>query len=404
MPSPWFKLFLFSLTLFLLRIADGIISFWAPNQIQSVLNNSLYMGLIISFQSIVGLLADLIFPRLLRTTKARYLVLGAILVSASTSLFLFSTTIQPFILIILLTMALWGIYYELIGFANYQFIGSVIPAHMRSGAWAVNGVFINLAYFIGPLVAAPLLLLGNLQTEILILSFLLVSLVFLFVNRSHHDGEVQIDLKDVNPWAELKHWFTLSKHIWPVIIISILLGFIDSTFWTTGAVWTEKLSEVTSWGTLFLPLYQLPAIFLGFIIARMGIYQGKKILCEKFLILAGLFLAALAVSSMVFWQLAMVFLSATALAVCYPLIEGVNSDLVARMRSEKNDIIGLTSSVINLSYIIWPPIAGLIALKVGERLTFSVVGVFAVLVGTFLLFVTPKKLRLPQEEIKTWGK
>jgi MFS family permease len=402
MAAPWSKLLLFSLTLFLLRIADGIISFWAPNQIQNILNNSLYMGLVVSFQSVVGLSADLIFPRLLGTTKARYLVLGAILVSASTSLFLFSTTIRPFILIILLTMALWGIYYELLGFANYQFIGSTIPRTMRSGAWAINGVFISLAYFIGPLIGAEFLDRGYLTTEIIILLFLAGSLILLLLHRNSHDGKVQIDLKDVNPVAELKHWLTLSEHIWPAIVISILLGFIESTFWTTGAVWTIKLSQIDRWGALFLPLSQLPAIFLGLIIARWGIYKGKKILCEKFLIVAGIFLAGLALSATVAWQLTMVFLASIAIAICYPLIEGVNSDLVARMGKEKNEVIGLTSSVLNISYIIWPPVAGLIALFVGERLTFSVVGVLTILVAVVLLFITPKKLRLPQEEIKTW--
>jgi hypothetical protein len=34
--------------------------------------------------------------------------------------------------------------------------------------------------------------------------------------------------------------------------------------------------------------------------------------------------------------------------------------------------------------------------------TFAVIGVVTVVVGIILLFVTPRKLRLPQEEIKSW--
>lgn len=186
------------------------------------------------------------------------------------------------------------------------------------------------------------------------------------------------------------------------MVISLVLGFIDSTFWTTGAVWTEKLAKINYLGGLFLPFYQLPAIFLGVIVAGWGIYRGKKILTEKLMIIAGLFLAALALNSSIYWQLAMVFLSSVALAVCYPLLEGVYTDIVSRMGKEKNDMIGLTSSVANVSYIVWPPIVGIIAGFVGERLTFSIVGGLVVAVSAILLFVTPKKLRLPQTEIKSW--
>ena len=97
----WSKVILFSLTLFLIRIADAVISFWAPNQIQSSLNSSTWMGIIISFQSVVGFGADLIFPSLLRTTKTKRLVFWAILMSALTSFFLVASVIKPFVAIFL---------------------------------------------------------------------------------------------------------------------------------------------------------------------------------------------------------------------------------------------------------------------------------------------------------------
>lgn len=398
----WPKVVIFCFTLFLLRIADAVISFWAPVQIQNSLNSSFVMGLIISFQSVVGFFADLVFPRMLRSIKARRLIFGGIVMSALTSLFLVGSVYKPFVAIFLVTMAIWGIYYELISFASYQFMGSAVPLHMRSGAWGIAGVFVNSAYFLGPLLAAYLLLRGYIAVEIVILVFLLMAFIFLTFTSHLHDTLAQIDLTEINPWVELKHWLTLSKHIWPAIIISLLLGFIDSTFWTTGTVWTENLSKTSAFGGLFLPFYQLPAVVMGFLVARWGIYKGKKILSEKVLIIAGIFLAGLGLSGTVAWQLAMVFLSAIALAITYPLIEGVYTDIVARMGKEKKEMIGLTSSVINISYIIWPPIAGIVASRVGERLTFSFVGILTVLVATVLLFVTPKKLRLPQTEIKSW--
>jgi MFS family permease len=398
----WSKVILFSLTLFLLRLSDAIISFWAPNQIQSSLNSSVWMGFIISFQSIIGFGADLIFPTLLRTTKTKRLVFWAIIMSALTSFFLAASTVQPFIAIFLITMTLWGIYYEFVAFANYQFMGSVVPPHLRTAAWGIMGTFVNLAYFLGPLIAAAVLLKSYVLAEGIILVFLVLSLLLLSLFKGHRDVQAKIDIKEINPFTELKHWLTLSKHIWPVMILSLLLGFIDSTFWTTGAIWTEKLAKINYLGGLFLPFYQLPAIFLGAVVAGWGIYKGKKILTEKFLIVAGIFLIGLALNGSIYWQLAMVLLASSALSICYPLLEGVYTDIVARMGKEKNDLIGLTSSVVNISYIIWPPVVGIVAALIGERLTFSFVGVLVVVVSVILLFVTPKKLRLPQEEIKSW--
>ena len=398
----WSKVLLFSMVLFLARLADAIISFWAPVQIQNVLNNSVVMGFIISFQSLVGLLADLVFPKILKNVRVKKLIYFGLAMSALTSFFLVSSYYWPFVSIFLVTMALWGIYYEFIAFANYQFMGSVVPLNMRAGAWGVTGIFVNLAYFLGPLLASILLLRGQWVTEGVILAFLMMSFVLLTFSKNTHDIPVTIDLTEINPVIELKHWISLARHIWPAIVISMLLGFIDSTFWTTGTIWTEKLSAQSAWGGLFLPLYQLPPIFLGLLVARWAISKGKKILSEKMLIVAGIFLAGLALSNKIPWQLTMVFFASCALSVCYPLIEGVYTDIVARMGKEKKEMIGLTNSALNLSYIVWPPIAGAITLAVGERLTFSIVGVLTVVTAFILLFVTPKKLRLPQEEIKAW--
>lgn len=360
------------------------------------------MGIVISFQSVIGFIADLVFPGLLKNTRSKSMLIWAIIMSGATSVMLIGSVYFPFVLLFLLTMAVWGVYYELMNFAQYQFMGSTVPSHMRSSAWSVSNIFYNLSYFLGPLFAAFILLKGFVVTESVFISFLVIGFFMLTFLKIVHDVPINNEVLDVNPFAELKHWLTLSKVIWPVIVISLLLGFIDATFWTTGAVWTEKLAGINFAGGLFLPFYQLPSIFLGLTIAKWGIYKGKKILTEKFLIVAGLFLMLLAVSPNIFWILAMVLISSIALSISYPLLEGVYTDIVARMGHSGKDMIGLTSSTVNLAYIIWPPIAGIIASQIGERFAFSYLGLLVILAAIGLLFVTPKKLRLPQEEIKTW--
>ena len=62
----------------------------------------------------------------------------------------------------------------------------------------------------------------------------------------------------------------------------------------------------------------------------------------------------------------------------------------------------MSSSMINLSYITGPVIAGLTAQLIGERKTMMCVGLFVILMALVLLVVTPKKIRLPQSEIAEW--
>ncbi|MCX6705797.1 MAG: MFS transporter [Candidatus Woesebacteria bacterium] len=400
----WYKVILFSSTLFFLQIADAIISYWAPNEIERNFASPAAMGFIIGFQSVVGFIADLFFPHIFKKTKSRILIFWGTLVILTTSLFLVGASAKPFVAIFLATMFFWGIYYELITFARFQFVGSVVPANMRTGSWGIMGTFTNLAYFLGPLIAVEILYVkSNLFVEGVIGVFLFIAFLLVIFSKKAHDAPAQISFKEVNPLKELTHWFTLYKCVWPAIVLSLLMGFIDSTFWTIGAIWTEKLStQGGSWGMFFLPMYQVPALFVGFLLAKWGIHKGKKILTEKLLILAGVFLIGLAFAKTVGLQLGMVFFASLSISVAYPLLDGVYSDIVSRMGKEKNHLIGLTSSTINISYIVWPPIAGLICSKIGEMGTFGILGALVVAVSFVLLFITPKKLRLPQGEIQTW--
>jgi MFS family permease len=399
----WYKVILFSFTLFFLQIADAVISYWAPNEIERSFVSPAAMGFIIGFQSVVGFIADLLFPHIFKRTKARILIFWGALVILTTSLFLVGASLRPFVGIFLITMFFWGIYYELITFARFQFVGSVVPANMRTGSWGIMGTFTNLAYFLGPLIAVEILYVkSNLFVEGVIGIFLFIAFLLIIFSKKAHDAPTQISFREVNPLKELTHWFILSRSVWPAIVLSLLMGFIDSTFWTIGAIWTEKLSSQGFAGKFFLPMYMVPSLFVGFFLAKWGIYKGKKILTEKLLILAGLFLIALTFSKTVGLQLALVFFASLAISVAYPLLDSVYSDIVSRMGRERNHLIGLTSSTINISYVVWPPIAGLICSKVGEMGTFGVLGVLVAFVSFVLLFVTPKKLRLPQGEIQTW--
>ena len=389
--------------LFFMKVVDGVISFWAPVQIQAAFKNEFVMGLIISSQSIFGFLADLIFPSFLKKLTTQRLVIFGFVSILTTTLILTGSIFWPFLVMFELAMVMWALYFELFSFSGYQFVSTQVPLSLRSGTWGIIDVFRNLGVFFGPLIAAWFLPTHYLFLEVVLILFLLIGFVlFYYAIYKRQNTSEDLDVKNINLLVESKHWLILSKSVWPAVSMSLLLNIIDATFWTVGSIWTITLIKQNGFGSLLLPAYIFPSLFFGLILAKLNIYRGKKILTEKMLIIAGAFLMLMAVNGSVYWVLAMDFLSACFGALAYPLLDGVYSDLIARMGREKKDMIGLTSATVNLAYIVWSPIAGLIAIQIGERMTFSYLGLLIILASIGLLYLTPKKLRLPQEEIKSW--
>ncbi len=398
----WSKVISFSLIVLLIRIADAVVSFWAPNLLQDTLHDPVKMGLVISFQSVVGFIADIIFPNLLKKASVKKLMILGIFMSALTSISLLISSLAPIMVFFLISMTIWGLYYELEMFATYQFIGNTVPVESRSGAWGVLGVFKNLAYFLGPLFATWLLLRGNALTALFTLTLLVLAFILFTFKSRMHDAPLEPDVKTIKPFQELKYWLTLLIHVWPIVLMTLVMGFIDSTFWTTGAVLTEKLARVNPLGALFLGFYQLPSLFTGFLVVRLAIVKGKKKFSQKFLFLSGFFLILLVLSGNIFWQLAMVLASSIALGISYPVLDGVFTDIMERLGKEKKHMMGFTSAIVNVAYIIWPPVAGILTKTSEERMTFVYMGILTAVVSIILLIVTPKKLKLPQSQIGKW--
>jgi len=74
------------------------------------------------------------------------------------------------------------------------------------------------------------------------------------------------------------------------------------------------------------------------------------------------------------------------------------------MGRERKYMIGLSNSTTSISYIIGPILAGGLAAFFGEKQTFLIIGILIVVVSLFLYFLIPKKLKIPQKEIKNWNK
>jgi len=398
------KVVILSVMLFFLYLGDGILSDWVPSFIQGSTKSSITMGLIISFSSVVGFLADLVFPGLLKKLKTKKLMLMAIGTSLLFCGILLWMIAWPILLLFLFSMAVWGLYYEFLGFGSQQFVSESVPLQSRSGVWAIMGVFRSLAYFLGPIIGSYVALsIGNSETVwVAVASVIVGLLIWLSWGKRNTNYATEITKERFLIWQEVKRWKTLSVHVWPILVISVVMGIVDATFWTTGTVLSDSMARDNWLGGMFLPAYMLPMVFVGIIVAKWGIYRGKKKIAETFMLVAGLLLAALSFNDSSYFMLLVSLLSGAALSIAWPMTEAVYSDITERMGYEGKHMMGLSSSTLSLAYIIGPVMAGGIAQLVGERLTFSVMGILMALVALILLIVTPRKLRLPQSEIQAW--
>jgi len=397
----WYKVGSFLVIMFFILLSDAILSDFVPGYIQNIVGTPLLMGLVMASSSMVGILMDLIFPQLLRGAGVKKLAGLAILGSLTFLIALFVSTRWPLVLILLVGMAAWGVYYELDAFMTKQFVAVVAPAHKRGMVWGVVGIFRNLAYFIGPILAG-LSIWHDDQTIILVAGAILVLAYLFFVLIKIPEGQEEIESYRISIVEEVKHWYSLGATVWPVLLMSLLAGIVDASFWTTGTVLNDILGNMHPAGKWFLSMYMLPSLFVGFIVAKWGIYEGKKKWAERFLIVGGLILAGIKLFNSVWWILLVVFMASVFFALAWPLVDATYSDFVVRMRRGRKHMIGISSSILSLAYVIGPIIGGALASWQGELMSFVWIGGLVSVAATILLIVTPPKIRLPEQEIQSW--
>ncbi len=366
-------------------MSDSILSFWVPNLMSEKLGSPQLMGIIFSFSSAIGFLADLILPQIIRNTSFIKMLLITCILGILFAILLILGLSWPLVLIFLLSMAVWGIYYEFLSFADQEFVTGHIPYNLHASAWGILGIFKNLAYFLGPLLAPIIILRSEKYMGVSAIVMSTIALIGIFVFYKRKPTKIVIEVKKINIIDEMYKWRILFYRIWPVIILSFMVGIIDSFFWTTGAVLTEKLAVESFWGGWFLSLYMLPPLFIGLIIAKWKPYQGKKKVSEFLFLLAGVFMIFLGLQQNIILLLLITFLASLFIAIGYPLIQAVVSDFLGRMGKSKRHLLGFSSSAVSLGYILGPIIAGFITTAVGEKLSFTYLGIFISAVSSVLI-------------------
>ena len=142
---------IFCSIIFFYYLADGIVSYINPVYMEGHLPSPAVMGTVMSFSSLVGFVCDLIFPKLFRHQNFWFFLRSLLMVAVSLPLIMiwFPAGIGTF----LLAMTVWGIYYELGVFTNFNFVHGFTKVGQHAEAWGLLYVFKALAYTLGPLLA-----------------------------------------------------------------------------------------------------------------------------------------------------------------------------------------------------------------------------------------------------------
>lgn len=399
----WKRTVVLSLVLFFIFLADALMSYWVPVFIHDVYESTTMVGIIVSVSSVIGLFADLILPQVVAGFTLRRLIYIAIVLCYVFAGLLYVSVLMPVLFVFFLSMAVWGVYFELIAFVQKGYVGQLIPRHMHASVWGFLWAVKSSAYFLGPIIASSTMKNSYEQGLFVAMFFVFVAVLLLFsYHDSHGPSHGRLGADPLHITTELRKWKTLLIYAWPVVAMSILVGLIDALFWTIGPIFTEYISSQEVVGNLFLPLFVLPSIFMGFVIAGLGITKHKKKLSLLMLFASGCVLGLFVIVDHIIGMLSVVFVVSMCVFGAYPLIDGVYSDLVGRMKDKGIHMIGLSSSTLSIAYIIGPPLVGAISHVIGMKNTFSAMGVSIAFISAILYMMMPVKITLPQHEIASW--
>jgi MFS family permease len=391
--------------LFLLFTADAMMSYYAPLVIEQVTGSPSKMGLILAFSSVVGMTIDFLFAQFFSQKRAfffqRILFFAVFLFPLS---FLLSHSTFAF----LMAMMWWGISYEAMIFCTYHAIHEAVGRVQHAWAWGLVSILKNIALTIGPIVASntyaqavglPAFYAIMLNGAGLVLFFL-----YLTLEKNHHDI-FQVEYTD-HPSIHrrslsdtLKIWRTVNKVIWPLLLFFLLFYFFDSAVYTVGPLLTEQLKQQHQLGGLFVSIYGIPGIFVGFFIPSLSSRFGKKKVAFVTGIIGGLAVLFMSLPTIVMILGAM-FITSLCVAIFDPELIAVFEDLVARSEPIANDIISMTAITGSIGYVIGPIINGFLYDFVGGIRVFQIWGIAIFFCAMWLFFTFPRKIKMPQREIQ----
>lgn len=383
-------------------MGDAIMSYLSPVIIESHLNNAFLMGLVMSASSVVGFTADLLLGKFFGRRSYVFFAFWGSLIAIFLPLSFFF--LPPLLPVFILSMAIWGLFFELIEFALFAYVENFHTSGEHAKAWGVLSSFRGASYMVGPALATFALHRGENLALLMAVGLFVVSLIgfllFRLVFGKGHVHTFEESTEDLNLKEHFLAVWIVFRRIWPVWFFTLALFIVDATFWTTGTLFSEYLGTIHSYGSLFMSVYMMPFMAAGLLSAKLAKPYGKKRaafiagLCQGFLMLF------LGIVTNVPLLLMIVFCSSFFAAIALPEIMATSEDYVTRLKGMGSIMVSLELVAASIGYVIGPTTAGYLTETIGMQKTIMVAGGFLMIMSSIMLIVTPRKIRLPQSELQ----
>lgn len=398
--------FLFCLPLSLVLLVECMMAYYFPIVAENTIGSNTTLGLILGLSNVVALACDLIFPQIFSKRSWRFLLLAAIVFSLGLNIFTNLGVISFSIISFVIAALFWNVYYEFLAFAQQSFESENEKDGYFTRDWGFISAMWSIAMILGPILASKLLE-GPTSYTFFVISFLqgsafLFALLIVFKSKKHNQLQpIRSKRKQhLNLLKELQYWRVLGIRIFPAMILGFTITVIYSSVWTIGGLLGEEIFKDTGFDWTLIVLFSLSSLISTVMLFRVKIKAHKKYLSQILLFIGGCFLLWLSVfrGSPVLIAISF-FLVGFFYSTSWSLSESVYTDLIERSGKNKLHLIGFIRVNNSLGYMAGPIIAGFLADRTDYITTFSIIGIFTILVAVLLLIMTPKKLKLPQTEL-----
>jgi len=394
------KVFWYSLMLFFIFLADTLMAYVTPLVLYEYLGHMLIVGLVMSCSSVCGLTTDWLISRKLPNTNYRFFIKWLLLIGIWFPLlfWFFPTSAVGY----LLAMLAWGMYYELINFASFDFVNRTVAPSQHAFTWSILDVFKALALLTTPIIAGLLFEIN--QNSVYFLSLVCFGLAG-FVFTTGTQPEVQPVLTSHlshqrSQSEEMKIWLQLFKKIWPIYLFFFSMVMLDAAFWVAGPLLSEQIRLFSQAGSFVIPAYVLPTLLAPVLISRFGKIFGRKRIIFLTAIIGATILGVgsftIGVSA---WIIPIILFASMFIAIDFPEVGGIFEDFYDRVDEFGNDLTGLRNSAVSLAYIFGPITVGLLAETLSYAHILTVFACLLFLTGTIAFLATPNKIRMPKAKL-----
>ncbi len=396
-----FRILVFLVPVFFFYLNENVISLTYPIVGELLLNSAFYIGIIISLTSIIGILCDFFFPQIFKATDWKQQFIMGMILAVFLNITLSNSMHSGSVPLLILAGLLWTLYYEFCAFAINNYLAVSEKSNNFVYDWSLISIVYNVAAIIGPILASFIIE----DFFLVLLVFQLISLISIFVVGYITRKEIKVTPKSkikstLSLFRGLEIWKVLVPKVLPLILFSIGIGIIDSTYWTIGGLYASQIFKNNDLSWITIVMYSIPFIFGSIIMAKLNMKKFKKLTSQIFLAINAVLLLIFFIPDInPFIAMGIILVSSFFLALASPLNDAAFSDLLTRLNEKMEHLVGIKKISYSIAYIIGPVLSGFLTENFGFQNTFAIMGLGLLILAVTLLSITPKKIRLPQTEL-----